>query len=120
MYELSQRSYWDFPLGPVFGQAGTTTVISFQPQCAFRVEKVMATDTGTPPGMATAVMQFLVGQRLQRPATNGATVAIFFGPMTLGNGLRWDTCERGLSISLTISFIETATFYGSLFGSAAV
>lgn len=120
MYEVGRRQQWDFPLGPVFGNAGETRVISFQPQCRFRVEKVMATDTSNNPGMGIAVAQFLVGQKLQRPSAVGATVAIFFGPFSLANGVTWDTCQPGLSIALTINFIQACTFYGNLSGSAAL
>ena len=109
---------WDLSFGPVSGAAGTTTVITVAPQCLYRVEKVIATDTGTPPGTATRIMQFLVGQRLQRPGSAGSTLVQFFGPATFGNGLRWDTCERGLSIAVTVSFIQAATFEMSTFGKA--
>jgi hypothetical protein len=111
---------WDFPLGPVSGAAGTTTTISFQPQAYFRVEKLMATDTGSPAGFGTAVSQILVGQRLQRPATGSSTLSIFFSQQSLGNGLRWDTCQPAFQIALTISFVQSCTFYGNLFGKAVV
>lgn len=109
---------WDLSLGPAFGVAGSTTVITVSPQCLFRVEKVMAYDTGNPPGTATRIMQFLVGNQLQRPSASGSSLALFFGVATLGNGMRWDTCQRGLTISVTVSFVQAATFEMSLFGKA--
>lgn len=114
------RRYWDFPLGPVFGVAGTITTISVRPQCLFRVEKVMVTDTGDPPGSATMIMQFIVGSRVQRPVTGGASLAAFFGPEALGNGVSWSADSGGLRIQLQVSFVQDATFRGSLFGSAEV
>lgn len=108
---------WDYPLGPVFGAAGTTTTISVKPQVSFRVEKVMVQDD--PPG-SVLLMQFIVGQAFQRPVVSGGSLAAFFGPRALANGLCWGTCEPAFSISMTISFVQDATFYGSLFGSAAV
>lgn len=113
-----QWRQWDLPFGPAFGAAGTSTVITVSPQCLFRVEKVLATDTGSPPGTATRIMQFLVGQRMQRPSANGSTLAMFFGPGTLGNGVRWDTCQQGLSISVTVSFVQAATFDMTVIGSS--
>jgi hypothetical protein len=107
-------------LGPVSGQAGTVTTITKAPQCLFRVEKVMATDSGDPPGTATRIMQFLIGQRIQRPTASGSSLVAFFGPATLGNGVRWDTCQQGLTISVTVSFVQAATFDISLFGRAVV
>lgn len=114
------RRQWDASIGPAFGQAGTTAVLSFSPQCEFRVEKVYAQDTGSTPGNGTRIMQFLVGNRIQRPSASGSSLSQFFGPGALGNGLRWDTCERGLTISVTVSFVESCTFDMSLFGSAIV
>lgn len=109
---------WDLSLGPAFGAAGTQQTLTVSPQCLYRVEKVIATDTGTPVGTATRIMQFLVGNRLQRPSANGSSLVSFFGPATLGNGLRWDTCEKGLVISVTVSFVQASTFDMSLFGKA--
>ena len=107
-------------LGPAFGAAGAQTTLTISPQCRFRVEKVIATDTGTPAGTATRIMQFLVGNRIQRPSASGSSLVSFFGPATLGNGLRWDTCEKGLVISVTVSFVQAATFDLSLFGRAVM
>lgn len=112
---------WDVPLGPVSGAAGTTTVITFQPQAYFRVEKLMATDTASPAGMGTAITQIAVGQRLQRPLASGSgTLSLFYSQQALGNGLRWDTCQPAFNIALTISFISACTFFGNLFGKAVV
>jgi hypothetical protein len=117
---LRHTTFWDYPLGPVFGAAGTVTTISVTPQCRYRVEKVMATDTSPNPGFGVGVVQFMVGQQLQRPVTAGASLATFFGPTAIGNGLRWGVCDKGLSITLQVSFIASCTFHGSLFGSGQV
>lgn len=111
---------WDFPLGPVSGSAGTTTTITIAPQTLFRVEKIMATDIGPQTsGYNTSVTQVIIGNKLQRPATTGGTLTLFFANNALGNGVKWDTCQPALSISFTVSFITTSTFYGTLWGKAA-
>lgn len=108
---------WDFPLGPVSGTAGTTTTITIQPQTLFRVEKIMATDTGPQTsGYNTGITQVIIGNKLQRPATTGASLTLFFAQNSLGNGVKWDTCQPALSIAFTVSFITTSTFYGTLLG----
>lgn len=109
---------FDFPIGPVNGQAGETKEIRVKPQCRFRVEKVMLTDDGDPPGSATMVTQFLVGNKIQRPAVGGGTLTSFYGPDSLANGVTWGVCEPALSIVVTVLFNRDATFRGSLFGSA--
>lgn len=119
---------YDFPMGPVFGKAGTVTTLSVKPQCRFKVVNVFAQDTGNPSGNGSRVMQFLVGNRLQRPAAQGGTLAAFF----IGNSARvgktggaegflsWDTCDLGQSIALTISFVQSCTVDLTLFGYAVI
>ncbi len=111
---------WQIDFGPVSGTAGTTTTITKNPQVLFRGEKVMATDSGSTRGYGTAVASIFVGQKLQRPAGDGATLTAFFANNALGNGIKWDTCEKALSIAITVSFIETCTFYMTVFGKAVL
>jgi len=111
---------WDFPIGPVSGAAGTSTTVVITPQTLFRVEKVMAVDVGPlAAGFNTAISQVIIGNKLQRPATNGAALSLFFSNNTLGNGVKWDTCQPALQIAFTVSFITTSTFYGQLWGKSA-
>lgn len=109
---------WNIDFGPVFGSAGTITTLTVVPQCAFQGRKVMANDTGSTPGQGTRVMQLLVGQRMQRPLASGSTLAAFFGVNALGNDVRWDTCQKGLAIAITVSFVESCTFDMTVFGRA--
>ena len=117
---LSSWRDWDLSFGPVSGAAGSITTITVAPQVHFRGQKVIATDTGNPPGTGTRIMQLVVGQRLQKPAANGSTLVVFFGPVALGNGVSWDTCEPGQTISVTVSFVVSCTFDLSVFGRAVV
>lgn len=117
---LQKARDWDLSFGPVSGAAGTSTVITVQPQCLFRGEKLMATDTASPAGTGTRITQVMIGQRLQRPATGGGTLTQFFSQQALGNGIRWDTCQQALSISVTVSFVSACTFDMVVFGKAVV
>lgn len=117
---LGQARDWQIDFGPVCSGAGTTTTISQNPQCLFRAEKVMATDTASPAGTGTRIQQIFVGNKLQRPANAGATLTLFFSQQALGNGIRWDTCEKALSISVTVSFISACTFDMTAFGKAVM
>ncbi len=117
---LGRWREWDLSLGPAFGLAGTTTVLTVAPQCLFRVEKVMAQDTGSPVGSGTRIAQFMVGNRLQRATASGSTLSAFFGPGALGNGVTWGTCEKGLTIAVTVAFAQDCTFDMSLFGRAQI
>ena len=117
---LQKARDWDLSFGPVSGAAGTTTIITVAPQCLFRGEKVMATDSGSPAGYGTRITQVLIGQRLQRPATGGGSLTAFFAQTALGNGIKWDTCQQALSIAITVSFIQACTFDATVFGKAVV
>jgi hypothetical protein len=117
---LQKARDWQIDFGPVCQGAGTTTTVSQNPQCLFRAEKVMATDTGSPAGTGTRIQQIFVGNKLQRPANAGATLTLFFANNALGNGVRWDTCEKALSIAITVSFITGCTFDMTVFGKAVM
>lgn len=110
-----RMAQWDLPLGTATGQAGDVAVLEVRPQVNFRVEKVMATDSGG--GNDTRVRQFMVGQRIQRPLAQGSSLVLFFGPISASYA-RWDTCQRGLTISATIEFVRASTVDISLFGRA--
>ena len=117
---LQRARDWQIDFGPVSASAGTTTTITVQPQCLFRGEKIMATDAGpNSSGYNTRVQTILIGQRLQRPASTN-TLTAFFSNNALGNGIKWDTCEKALSISVTVSFIATSTFDMTVFGKAVL
>lgn len=111
---------WQIDFGPVSGAAGTTTTITQNPQVLFRGEKIMATDSSATAGFGTRIGSIFVGQKLQRPAGAGATLTAFFANNALGNGIRWDTCEKALSIAITVSFISTCTFDLTVFGKAVL
>lgn len=117
---LQKARDWELSFGPVSGAAGTTTVITVAPQCLFRGEKLIATDSASPAGSGSRITQVMIGQRLQRPATGGGTLTQFFGVNALGNGIKWDTCQQALSIAMTVSFIAACTFDAVVFGKAVV
>ena len=107
---------WQIDFGPAFGLAGSQCTVTRIPQTHFRGEKVMATDTGSTSGYGTSVSQIFVGQEAQRPSNEGSTLTAFFAQNALGNGIRWDTCQRALTIALTINFAESCTFYCTVWG----
>jgi len=117
---LNKARDWQVDFGPVYGLAGTSTVVIVNPQVLFRGEKVMATDTSTTPGLGTRIAAIFVGQKSQRPANSGSTLTAFFANNALGNGIKWDTCEKALSISITIQFIAACTFDMTVFGKAVL
>ena len=110
---------WQIDFGPTCSGAGTTTTITVNPQCLFRGEKVMATDTYSTAGIGTRVSTILVGNYLQRPAST-STLTLFFAQNALGNGIKWATCQKGLAISVTVSFVQTCTFDMTVFGKAVL
>lgn len=108
---------WQIDFGPASAPAGEVLTFYNAPQCLFRGEKVIATDTGSPVGYGTRIASITVGQQVQRPA-RGASLTAFFANNALGNGIKWDTTDRAIQISVTVSFIQACTFDMSVFGRA--
>lgn len=109
---------WDISLGPMFSPAGTQNTAYVNPQCLFKAEKVMATDSGTPAGSITRVMRVTVGNHNQRPGGDRGTLTSMFAPTALANGIKFDTAQEWATIAVTVSFIQSGTFELTLFGKA--
>lgn len=115
----ARRREFDFTTGGVWAPAGAQTTITIRPQCVFRCEKFMATDSTSTPGMGTMIVQVAIGQKIQRPANapNGSLTR-FFDPSSRANGISFDTAHAWEDISITVSFVQSCTFYANLFGTA--
>lgn len=111
---------WNISFGPVSGAANTTTTLNQTPQVHFRGEKIMAVDTGTTAGQGTMIGTIFVGQKLQSPAGNNFTLTSFYANNALGNGVKWDTCEKAITISIQVSFIQACTFFATIWGKAVL
>lgn len=109
---------WDFSLGPVNGVPGQIVELKQQMQCRFKVEKVKAFDTATPAGTGTRIVSFIVGQQIQRPSVTDTASSVFFAGNSIGNNVRWDVCEPGMIIAVTIQFVQACQFDMCLFGFA--
>lgn len=110
---------FDFSFGSVWAPAGATSSITISPQCVFRAEKLMATDTCG--GLGTAIVQVTVGRRIQRPGNVGqGSLTQFFAQNALANGITFDTTHKWEHIAIQIQFIQACTFSAVLFGSADI
>ena len=121
---LSKARDWQIDLGPVYGLAGTSTTLVVSPQVLFRGEKIFAVDSnytnpGGVAGFGTRIGSIFVGQKAQRPA-NSSTLTAFFAIDSLGNGVHWDTCQKALSIAVTVHFINSCTFDLTVYGHAVL
>lgn len=112
---------YDFPTGQVYGPQGAVTVITIRPQCRFRIEKLMATDTFSSTGMGTSIVAVTIGQKVQK-ANNGGrgSLSMFFSQASLANGINFDTTQAWEDISLTVRFVQACTFSASLFGTGEI
>jgi len=108
---------WPVVFGPVSGRKGDVRALTVRPECFFRCERFIATDTSK--GHGTRVSCPLIGAKLQAPAGPGILTA-FLGPEVHGNTWRWDACERAGAISITIEFLEDCDWEGTAFGTAVL
>lgn len=115
---------WDLEFSPMSAPAGQVVTFNASPQCFFKGEKVVATDSATPPGTGTRIMQIAIGNRVQRPGSRsrntavGGSLTAFFAQTALANGLLWDTCQPSMTISVDVSFVQACTFDMTVFGKA--
>lgn len=114
-----QQRQLDFPISGAFGPVGGRTTITIRPQCIFRVEKFMVTDTVG--GLGTSIVQIAIGQKIQRPGnTPQGTLSQFFAEVAHANGITLDTAHPWEDIAITVAFNQACTFYGNLFGTADI
>lgn len=111
---------WVMPF-TIYGAVGTTGTVTATPQCLFRAEKLVINEIGSSTnGFGTSITQMLVGQKNQLPTTTGGVSSSAFLQSSLGNGIKFDTCQPALTITFQISFLQTCTWQGSLFGKAVL
>lgn len=118
---------WQIGLN-MFGTPQQTVTGTITPQCYFRAEKLMAVELfnngglNNPP-IATSITGAFIGQKNQLPVGAGAGGGLhsaFFATGALGNGIKWSTCQPAISITIQVSFLSIATWYGGLFGKAVL
>lgn len=111
---------WMMPF-TVYGTVGQTQTITATPQCLFRAEKLTVNEIGSSTnGFGTTITQMLVGQKNQLPTTTGGVTSSAFLQNSLGNGIKFDTCQPALTITFQVSFLQTCTWQGTLFGKAVL
>lgn len=119
--QVFKKRSFDFTTGQVYGPAGAQTVITIRPQCLFRIEKVIATDSNGSPGTGTAIVQIAIGQKIQKPTNRGrGSLSVFFAWNSLADGVRLDTAQPWENIAITVSFVQSCTFSCTLFGTAEI
>ena len=111
---------WTLDFGPVSAPAGFSTTITISPQCLFRGEKIIATDTAAVAGTGTRITTVAVGARIQRPLGNAGSLSLFFSQTALANGITFDTAKPWSRIAVTVSFVTACTFDMTVFGTAVL
>jgi hypothetical protein len=113
-----RRRALQFDTGDVWCPAGRQTVVTLSPQCRWRSEKIMATDSSSSPGMGTMIVNVAVGQHIQKPGNGNGSLTKFFNQTSLADGIRFDTADAWEDIAITVYFITACTFNATLFGTA--
>ena len=99
------------------GAAGTTVNISTRPQCLFRGEKIIATDSGAnAAGTNTRITGIFVGNKPQLPSFQANILTSTFASGSLDNELLMDTADPAIDITFQVSFVVAATFEATVFG----
>ncbi len=102
----------------VEGRAGTVQTVMMQPQCLFRVSKIMAVDDDN--GAATEITQIIVGNRLVLPTVIQGIPTSEFAFNKINNEIIFPTCQPALSIAVSVRFLRDSKWKASMFGDAVV
>ena len=52
----------------------------------------------------------------QNPSVDPPYSSSIFAPSNIGNSIQWKTIQPGTTITLSINFQQSSTFYGTVFG----
>ena len=113
---LTKTQNYQISFGPITIPPYSSMILTQMPQCLFRGDKIVCTgDTA-----AVVINSLFVGQRSQFPQNTRAIPFSVFGSNALGSGIKLDTCEVGLSISISVENISAkpVKWGASIFGRA--
>ena len=97
------------------GPASGTVNIQVQPQCLFRGEKLICSES-TPGG--SAIVGIFVGNLPQLPTLQNTIATSAFASGALDNEMLFDTCGPAMFITFQVQFSSSCTFTAALWGHA--
>lgn len=108
----------------VFGTTGQTVTATITLQQLFRAEKLIVTEqlnnnTVNNPAQNMILTGAFVGALNMFPTAPGVGSGIHcaaFSSNSLGNGIQWASAKPAISISCSVNFLSTGTFWGVLYG----
>lgn len=102
---------WSIEFGPAYGEKGSTKIIECQPDVDFVGKMMLLIDTAQPYGSGTKITSVKIGDREQ-------SGSLPLPGRTGGHALDWEKCDKGQSIKMSVTFIESCTFDATVFGEA--
>jgi len=101
------------------GRAGTIQTTTINPQCLFRINKIIATDDEN--GQSTEITQIIVGNQLVLPVGLGIGIPTSeFAFYKINNEIIFPTCQPALMIAVSVRFLRDSKWKASMFGDAVV
>lgn len=128
---------WQINFGPITGKKGDIKWAVIEPLVLFRGEKLLAIDhalgadgcvhyeSSPNDGKRTRVLACMVGTKLQFPllpendkifGSGGMLTSVYVS--TLADGVKYTTCQMGLSIAYLVAFDEDCVWEAALYGRA--
>jgi hypothetical protein len=117
---LAKAKQWQIDFGPEkyagvgepAYEVGGNIVITVQPRCLFKGEKLFADDDAEPRGSGTRVLQIFVGKKMQ--ALRDVSTTELLG----GVDVKMDVCDRALCMSMVVHFLKPCAFWATILGRA--
>ena len=108
----------------VFGTTGQTPSATIQLMQHFRPEKLVVIEqlnnnTINNPSQFQVLTGAFVGAQNMFPTAPGVGSGIHcgaFGINSLGTGIMWSTAKPAIVITLQVNFLQTGTFWGTMYG----
>lgn len=108
----------------VFGTTGQTVAATIQLMQLFRPEKLIVTEQTNAnvfnnPAQGQIITGAFVGAQNMFPTAPGVGTGIHAGSFSsnsLGNGIMWASARPAIVITINVQFLQTGTFWGTLYG----
>ncbi len=98
----------------ISGRKGDTVNVVRDPNILFRIDRLMAVDNSSSPGLGTRIKMIIIGNRIQYRAESGGCFSAQLDEIS--RNMKFDVCQLGLSIAVSVEFLKDCDWSMTAFG----